>query len=238
MLLPYIIMAVIYICWRAYMLEPENIFKGYKLAAGYVAPTFSDMIRLPFGIVRLMRWDHICSGLLSLLHACYFNKLPLMDLRMILAICIILICSIAPILPVSNILSERYLFLISMIFNVFMVTGLQNLFRTLPRSNANKTIILILGLDCFYPVLFLCSPEKLFYQLRIDVGCRRQIFALQQWIQQHIAWKQRPIAMHLKRIHHYEQKYLDCHRTQILHQGRFLWMFRNIPESWYLDICW
>lgn len=107
---PFLVVAALYVGWRAYMLGPAYILAGYGDVHG--RPTWNDLLHTPLQLARLMGWQapwslglHL-SGLLLGLLVLLRRSSPA---RWLFA-AVLLVCALAPLGPVLPILTPRYLF--------------------------------------------------------------------------------------------------------------------------------
>jgi hypothetical protein len=113
MLIPFLVMAGIYVLWRIYMLKPSSLLTGYSLAPKL---EWDHILALPSRVAEVLGWQHswqlLIILLISLIYLLIFLKY-LKDIKWIqlFAVLLWLAVTLLPIIPVLSILTSRYLFL-------------------------------------------------------------------------------------------------------------------------------
>ncbi|OGL47365.1 MAG: hypothetical protein A2161_10370 [Candidatus Schekmanbacteria bacterium RBG_13_48_7] len=153
-LYPYIITVVVYIIWRAYLLKPENIFKGHADYQWYLAPTFKDLIHLPVAIVKLMGWTYLWQKFFIV--AAFFMFLIALtkwSWKSIAVLTFVILINFLPILNIMVFLRPRYLFVCFFIFFICVGIGFKYFATIIKNAPVRNFILLIMAMG----LLLTCS---------------------------------------------------------------------------------
>lgn len=113
MLIPFLVMAGIYVLWRIYMLKPSSLLTGYSLAPKL---EWNHIWALPSRVAEVLGWQHSWQLLIILLISLIYLSIIFISFKKIqrmqlLAVLLWLAVTLLPIVPVLSILTSRYLFL-------------------------------------------------------------------------------------------------------------------------------
>lgn len=121
-LYPYFGAALIYVCWRLYMLHPQAVISGYS----GVSTGLNDILSLHRSMKDIMGWHNVWQIIIiCFLSLIFLLKIRKWSLKQNMTVLVFAICCILPIVPVISILSSRYLFVFSFLLCVCSGISLQ-----------------------------------------------------------------------------------------------------------------
>ncbi|MDM8547564.1 hypothetical protein QUF61_13820, partial [Candidatus Venteria ishoeyi] len=145
----------IYIVWRWYM-QGEHLFRGYSNHANnneYYNIILANINNFSEKYQIIMQWNNIHFFIITLLSIFILFTLIKKQSPQIITIIICGLCVFAPIIPVINILTYRYLLLITLSLYIFIIAGLYFTFLW-----QRKILIILLGITILMTGFYSSKP--------------------------------------------------------------------------------
>lgn len=140
-LYPYFGAALLYTCWRLYMLSFKGVVAGYPGSSLH----FKDVINFPLSAFSMMDWNNYRQWIFMLpMAAGFLLTFKTWSLRKKLIVLIFFICSFLPIVKVL-VAASRFLFVLSLLVYVCLGIGLLYFSKRLSSSVIQKLSVIIIG---------------------------------------------------------------------------------------------
>ncbi|MEN6320284.1 MAG: hypothetical protein ABFD82_16220 [Syntrophaceae bacterium] len=143
LLYPFFLAAAVYTLWRFNMLSASGMLTAYS----HIPLTYKNILYLPLSIIKTMEWNSfgqlIVIGVLFIAFLMYAVKNTWKE-NVVILLCILGV--VLPIIPVSNVLSSRYLFVFSFLFFIGMGLGLQYISEISLLKTYRNEILIFFGL--------------------------------------------------------------------------------------------
>jgi|GEM_PF-1417587 hypothetical protein len=142
MLYPYAAAAVIYFLWRFYMLGLEGMASAYP----HIPVKLENILNAPMIFAAIMGWSnpwHIMVMAIPVL--LFLITFTISSWQYKLTTITLIVCSIAPIIPVLGMFSSRYVFVLSLVISIGTGIGIQYLYSLTRKTRLSYSPALLLG---------------------------------------------------------------------------------------------
>jgi len=159
---PFFLVAALYTLWRFSMLHASGMLSAYS----HIPLTYKNILYLPLSIIKTMEWSSIEQLIIiGILFIAFILSMVKNTWRRNVVIILFTFCAVLPIMPVSNVLSSRYLFVFSFLFFIGAGLGLKYIHEIPFLKTFRNEIIISLGIIAIIVSVFHIQNNSVKWQV-------------------------------------------------------------------------